>query len=112
MINNREISSIVTLIKDFDYEMLNDNEWRYLERIDPSNDEQLLKVFNQSSVSTYEFLDIHSRDLIKSSLSKLLSSSDFDYQKILGQLNMPFEPIENPKHFFALLWLALFKKVF
>ncbi|ENU80042.1 hypothetical protein F975_01794 [Acinetobacter sp. ANC 3789] len=112
MINNREISAIITLIKDLDYEMLDDKEWRDLQSIDPSNDEQLLKIFNQICVSTYDDLDMHSKDLIKSSLSKVLSSSDFDYQIILGQLNMPFEPIENPKYFFALLWLALFKKEF
>jgi len=107
-----DVSAMVTLIKDFDFEMLNDTEWNELKKVEPSNKGQMLETFNQFMVPEFEAMDSRSQDLIKSSLIGVLTSSDFDFQQILEAVEMPFEPIENPKEFFSILWLALFKEIF
>lgn len=107
-----DISAIITLIKDFDYEMLNDSEWDELKEVDPSNEDQMLEIFNRIIVPEYEAMDGLSQRLIKSSLAAVLSSSGFDYQQILRAVEMPFEPIEEPRKFFSTLWFALFREHF
>lgn len=104
-----DISAIVTLIKDFDYEMLNDAEWDNLKRIDPSNKDELSRVFYEITVPAYEAMDHRSKELIKSNLHSMLSTPDFDFQKILAFVNLPFDPIKDPKQFFSILWRTLFK---
>ena len=110
--NRIDVSAIITLIKYFDYEMLDDAAWDDLREIDPSDEEQMLNIFNKITVPEFEDMDRHSQELIESTLYGILSSSEFDYQRILGAVEMPFEPIEEPKRFFSLLWFALFKKRF
>ncbi|MBQ4862945.1 hypothetical protein J8L98_14755 [Pseudoalteromonas sp. MMG013] len=104
-----DVSAIITLIKDFDYEMLDDSEWDELLKVDSSNDEQMLKIFNQVTVPEYEAMDMTTQRLIKDSLQGMLST-DFDFQQILGRIDTPFDPIEEPENFFSVLWLALFKE--
>ncbi|WP_444943242.1 hypothetical protein ACJJIK_15295 [Microbulbifer sp. ZKSA006] len=107
-----DTSALLSLIKDFDTEMLNDEEWDRLNKVDPSDEAELLEVFNESTVPEYRAMDSQSQDLIKISLKQALASSDFNFATILDSVEMPFEPIENPKRFFSLLWLALFKDDF
>ena len=107
MNNKIDAAVIITLIKDFDYEMLDSSEWDELLKVDPSNDEQMLKVFNQIIVPEYEAMDLTTQRLIKDSLQGMLAT-DFDFQQILGRIDTPFDPIEEPASFFSVLWLALF----
>ena len=107
-----DISAVVSLIKDFDSEMLSDEEWGRLKEIDPSQEEQILEVFQEFIVSGYKAMDLKSKSLIKDGLQSVLSSPEFDYSSILNSVEMPFEPIENPRNFFLLLWFAIFKEQF
>ena len=112
MISKVEISSIVSLIKDFDYEMLDDAEWERFRNCDPTDEKQMLEIFNQTIVSSYETMDVQSQVLIRDGLSFILSSTGFDYKRILNMVEMPFEPIDDPRLFFSTLWYALFKSRF
>lgn len=107
-----DISAVVSLIKDFDTEMLTDQEWDRLKEVDPSQEEQILGAFQEFIVSGYEAMDSKSKSLIKDSLQGILSSPGFDYSSILNSVEMPFEPIDNPRDFFLLLWFAIFGKRF
>lgn len=107
-----DVSAIVTIIKIFDYEMLDTFVWDELKEVDPSNEEQMLEVFERFIVPEYEVLDDMSKSLIKSSLFDLLSAPKPDYQVILDAVEMPFEPVEKPENFFSLLWLALYGERF
>lgn len=111
MMSKANISEVISIIKDFDYEMLDDSEWDEFKVVDPSDKQQLLKLFNQVVVPEYGSMNNSSQERMKLSLHKLISE-DSDYHKILGSVEMPFEPIENPREFFLNLWLALFKDPF
>ncbi|GAA6152198.1 hypothetical protein [Pseudoteredinibacter isoporae] len=107
-----DISAVVSLIKDFDSEMLSDEDWDRLKEVDPSQEAQILEMFQEFIVSGYEAMDSKSKSLIKDSLYGVLSSPEFDYSSILDSVEMPFESIENPRSFFLLLWFAIFREQF
>ncbi|MGF2686380.1 hypothetical protein ACQUWM_07780 [Marinobacter sp. DUT-3] len=107
-----DVSAIVTIIKNFDYEMLDAFVWDELKEVDPSNEGQMLEVFKRFIVPEYEVLDDMSKSLIKSRLFDLLSDPKSDYQVILDAVEMPFEPVEEPRNFFSLLWFALYGERF
>ena len=107
-----DVSAVVSLIKDFDSAMLSDEEWDRLKEVDPSQEEQILEVIQEFIVAGYEAMDSQSKSLIKDSLQGVLSSPEFDYSSILSLVEMPFEPIENPRDFFLLLWFAIFREQF
>ena len=112
MIAAIDTSPLLSLIKGFDTGMLNDDEWERLKEVDPSDEAALLKLFNKFIVPEYRVMDHRSQEMIKDNLEKVLSSSIFEFSEILNSVDMPFEPIENPKMFFSLLWFSLFETRF
>jgi len=112
MKNNINVNALVSLIKDFDYSMLNDAEWDEFKAIDPTNEAQLLKLFSQVTCLEYESMDSMSQTIIKGALSEALSSPDFNFNEVLDRVEMPFAPIREPRQFFLTLWKAIFKKSF
>ncbi|PCM44853.1 hypothetical protein [Marinobacter sp. ANT_B65] len=107
-----DVSAVVSLIKNLDTEMLNDDEWNRLKEVDPNQEEKMLKVFEEFIVSDYEGMDSRSKSLIRDGLKSILSSYEFDFSCVLQFIEMPFEPIDKPRNFFLLLWYSLFKERF
>jgi hypothetical protein len=112
MKNKIDISSLVSLIKNFDYSMLNDAEWNDLKVVDVLDEVQLFKAINDVVVPEYESLDTISKNMIREALSGALSLRGYDFDRVLNSIEMPFLPFPDPRAFFILIWKAIFKKDF
>lgn len=110
MKNKIDINALVSLIKDFDYSILTDVEWDEFKSIDLTDEAQLLKLFSQVTCPEYESMDSMSQTIIKKALREALSSPQFNFDEVLGRVEMPFAPIQDPRQFFLTLWKALFKE--
>jgi hypothetical protein len=109
MVSNIEISALVSLVKDLDIEMLTSEEWNRLCKVDPDHEGQMESMLQEFIVPVFKLLDQKSQQLIEKGLHGALSSPSFDYECILERVELPFEPIDNPRVFFLLLWRVIFE---
>lgn len=104
--------AITCLLHNIDYEVVTNEQWDDMKKIDPRNSSELIRIFEDYVVPDFESMGDKSKKGIKDNLYSALSSNTFDFQEILRRLNFPFNPIEDAREFFLILWRALFKENF
>jgi uncharacterized protein YehS (DUF1456 family) len=112
MKNKVDVSSLVSLIKNFDSSMLNDSDWNDLTAVDILDEAQLTKAINDVVVPEYESLDDISKNMIEHALRGALSLRGYDFDPVLKNVEMPFLQFPDPRAFFLLIWKVIFKEDF
>lgn len=83
-----------------------------MKNINPRNSHELIRVFEKYVIPDFESMGDKSKKGIKDNLYSALSSNTFNFEEILQRFNFPFDPIEDAREFFLILWKALFKENF